>query len=480
MPDFQDKTESSLIADTKVLLTPLEAALHLGITPELLFFYTSNSFQKGTDHTRRLETHTVHGESLFLRTELDSFDHYLQQPWAEVGQKRRDIPQKILAYLAAESCGACTRCGNGVGIETAHIDSWATSRSNYHHNLLRICSSCHSEHDLHQSLSTEELRKLKAASIDRIRTQLKLRINSSKVFPPPSPDPLFLGHTTELSELQEALRMDRFVIVLGPGGIGKTQLTLKALAHTKTTRAVLWIDVERYGDISGVRTALEAAIRDQVSTQFHGDAIDQLDAIHACLVLDGLEHLHGSALDAIDDWICHLQARTSTAQIFVTSQVNLQRAHFERQIFLNGIDKEASRNVLKYFVRLDSPFDNHCQDAIVTFADGHPLTLRLSAMLVNFFGSWKTACDQIKKRGVDLLKVQKRVLLDKHTSLKVCLSLAYDSLDPEEKQLLFLASNAPGGLFSSHIESGILGIKNGRTVIANIRRWSLVRIEETV
>lgn len=471
MNDVSDRPE----AKEDTLLTPLEAAQHLGITPELLFFYTSKSFQKRPGTTRRLSAHSINGSTRFAQAELDAFDHYLREPWADKGEKRRDPPKKILAYLHAESGGACTRCGSGAGVETAHIDAWATSHSNHHHNLLRICSACHDEHDLHNSLPTEELRRLKATAIDQLRTKLQQRLGVLADCPLPAPDPLFVGRAIELEELREALRTERFILVRGPGGAGKTELVLQALANMETGRAVFWIEAERYGNIDAMRGALEVAIRGRTVAPTSTDLIGQLDAVHACLVFDGVEQLQGPALDAIDDWISELQAKLHTTQVLVTSQVDLQRACFDRYIYLHGLDAKASKRILEHFVRPGIPVDSHIEN-LVTFADGHPLTLKLTAMLVNFFGSGRSAYEQIERRGVELLEIQKRSSLDRRTSLRVCLSLAYEALTPDEQQLLFLVANAPGGLFSVWIESGHLGIANAQLASAGVRRWSLLQV----
>ncbi|KIF59424.1 hypothetical protein [Pseudomonas fluorescens] len=462
--------------NANTLLTPLDAAQYLGITPELLFFYTSKSFQKRYGEARRLNTRNDSGSTLFSQIELDAFDQYLREPWADTGTKRRDPPQKILAYLHSESGGACVRCGSGVGVETAHIDAWATSRSNHHHNLIRICSACHCEHDLHNSLPTEELRRLKVVTIERLREQLKLRMGFRSSSPVPSPDPLFVGRETDLAMLREALRTERFVLVRGPGGVGKTELTLQALASMETGRAVLWIEMERYGNIDAMRSALEVAIRERTGTSLDGDLIDQLDRIHACLVFDGVEQLRGPALDAIDDWISDLQTKVKSTQVLVTSQVDLQRARFECEVYLHGIDDKASQCMLEHFVRPGTPIDHLSRDSLLTFADGHPLTIRLAAMLVNFFGSGRVANEQIERRGVELFEVQKQVSPDRRTSLRVCLSLAYEALDQDEKRFLFLVANAPAGLFSGWIEPGKLDVANAQAAIAGVRRWSLVRI----
>lgn len=468
----------SELPDTNVspLLTPLAAAQYLGITPELLFFYTSRSFQKEPGAIRRLITYNDSGPTRFAQAELDAFDQYLREPWAEAGTKRRDPPQKILAYLHAESGGACVRCGSGVGVETAHIQAWAISRSNHHHNLLRICSACHSEHDLHNSLPTEELRRLKVVIINRLREQLKLRMGTWTGSPGRAPDPLFVGRGAELVILREALRTERFVLVRGPGGVGKTELALQAIASTETGRTVLWIETERYGTIDAMRSALQIAIRERTGTSSDGNLIDQLDRMHACLVFDGVEQLQGPALDAIDDWISDLQGRANTTQVLVTSQVDLQRVRFEREVYLNGLDDNASQCMLEYFVRPGTPIDRHSRDSLIAFADGHPLTLRLAAMLVNFFGSGRVAEEQIKRRGVELIEVQKHVSPDRRTSLRACISLAYEALDPDEKKLLFMIANAPGGLFSQWIEHGQSEVANAQAAIAGVRRWSLIRI----
>lgn len=477
MSGMPSQTETLSAVGTEILLTPLEAALYLGITPELLFFYTSRSFRKRSDEHRRLESRQSRGVTYFVRTELDDFNSYLHEPWANLGDARRDPPQKILAYLHAESGGACVRCGSGISVETAHIEAWATSHSNHHHNLLRICSSCHDEHDLHQSLPTEELRRLKVESIERLRTRLKMRLNAGTSCRAPAPSPLFSGRKTELIELLEALRTERFVMIRGAGGVGKTELTLQALAIVETGRAVLWIEVERYGSIDAVRTALDVAIREHAATPAPGDLITQLDAMQACLVLDGIEQLQKPSLDAIDDWIYDLQTRMGATQILVTSQVDLQRTRFDRQIYLGGLDDKASCQLLADFVRKETPFDCHSRNALVAFADGHPLTLRLAAMLVNFFGSGPATCDQINRHGVELFEAPKREVLDRRTSLSVCLSLAYEALGFNERRLLFLVANAPGGLFSALIVSGWQEISNGRMAIAGLKHWSLVHIE---
>lgn len=450
-----------------------EAALHLGITPELLFYYTSRSFQKWPRESRQLPTHEIERSTRFLVSELDAFDRYLREPWAEVGEVRRDPPSKVLAYLHAESGGCCMRCGSGVAVQTAHIDPWANSRCNHHHNLLRICSACHNEHDAHHSLSTEELKKLKASGIDRLRGNLRSRLKLQPHFPLPSPDPFFVGRAEELERIRDSLRTDRYLLVHGPGGIGKTQLVLRALQAADTGRPVLWIEAERYDSVEALRAALEVSLR---SVQQGGDGSVEsiLDKLQACLVIDGLEQLKARDIDAIDDWITHLQSRLTDTQIIVTSQADLAQAQIDNYVRLAGIAVEAGEQILTHYLRPGKPTDANSLGELIAFADGHPLTLRLEAMLINHFGSSSITLDQIRRRGADVLEVQKRSSQNRRTSLRTCLSLAYDALTDDERRLLYLIANAPGGLFSQMLEDNQDWVSDGRSAIAAVWKWGLI------
>jgi tetratricopeptide (TPR) repeat protein len=467
-PDFE-----AMSPLPKEWLTGSEAALHLGITPELLFFYTSRSFQKRPKESRRLVTHEIEGSTRFLVPELDAFDRYLREPWAEVGEARRDLPPKVLAYLHAESGGCCLRCGSGVAVQSAHIDPWANSRCNHHHNLLRICSACHNEHDAHHSLPTEELKKLKASGINRLRGNLRSRLNLQPHFPLPSPDPLFVGRAEELARIRDSLRTDRYLLVHGPGGIGKTQLVLRALQAADTGRPVLWIEAERYDGVEALRAALEVSLR-SVHQGGDGSLESILNKLQACLVIDGLEQLKAPDIDAIDDWITRLQTRLTDTQIIVTSQADLAQAQIDNYVRLGGIAVEGGGQILTHYLRPSTPTDASSFGELIAFADGHPLTLRLEAMLINHFGSSAITLDQIRRRGADVLEVQKRSSQNRRTSLRTCLSLAYDALTDDERRLLYVVANAPGGLFSQMLENNQNWVSDGRSAIAAVWKWGLI------
>ena len=107
-------------SEDQPLLTPLEAAHHLGITTELLFQFTKRSFGKTTG-LRSLQTVEKDGQTRFSLPELDAFDSLLGGEWCDSSEHRPSIPKGILDHLRAESQNQCARCGSGAAVDTAHI-----------------------------------------------------------------------------------------------------------------------------------------------------------------------------------------------------------------------------------------------------------------------------------------------------------------------------------------------------------------------
>jgi len=242
------------------LLSPLAAANHLGITTELLFQFTKRSFGKTTG-LRSLRTVDCDGQTHFSKQELDSFDANLAAPWPNSTESRPHIPKAILDHLRAESQNQCARCGSGVGVDTAHIRSWAVSRSHHHHNLIRICSACHREHDAQHSLPTDQLQAIKGRLIARTRARLTDRMLSTrKHLRPPRASQGFVGRESELSTLVGAMQSGRSVMITGAGGIGKSELLVQSLSRSETERTVLWCDIEQYRSVADVISALRTAL----------------------------------------------------------------------------------------------------------------------------------------------------------------------------------------------------------------------------
>ncbi len=453
-------------------LSDLAAAYYLGITRELLFKYTQ--YGCGEDK-RRLQTIEVEGRTHFDKAELKAFDEHLQQPWGS--NARRAPPKFIEDHLRVESRGGCMRCNVGAGLETAHIVAWATCNSHYHRNLIRLCAQCHKEHDLHGSLISSELRVLKNQAVERTRSNLvgQMRLKA-RSFDVPMSETKFVGREKDVASLQAALEKYRTVLIQGAAGIGKTQLLLKAFEGMKTSRRVIWLSVERYRSADDVVTALKM-LSNETELLFSSVGVSGwLDNEDTCVAIDGIERLAESSPDDVDDLLVKLQKISLKAQFVVTSQVSIQRTHFDHKIDLTGLEPDWSVALLRSLVGEHAGRDKESRTHLLEFADGHPLTIRLIAMLVEHFRSESGALREIRRRGAQAVEIPKRAEQNRETSLKTCLSLAYEMLTTEERRVLFMIASCPAGMFSHHVELHVG--EEGAALIAALSRWSLAHVKE--
>ena len=291
-------------------------------------------------------------------------------------------------------------------------------------------------------------------------------------FSPPPSEMKFVGRTEELETLCTALEEGRAVLLQGPGGIGKTQLLLKALERRRAGGRVIWLDVEGYESPEDLMTALAMSSAELEA----GDTLEQvvraLDSEGCCVVLDGIEQLAEAGLDAVDDLMANVRKRMQKAQLVVTSQVNLPQTGFDRKLALSGLDPESCRRLFRSLVRDDVKIDDVSEAHLLSFAEGHPLTLHLIAIMVEYLESGQSALQAIGREGARVVEVPKRAEQNRETSLDKCLSLAYRMLSVEEKRLLFVIASCPGGLFAHQLEH--YGGSDAAMLAAALRRWSLV------
>jgi len=125
-----------------MLVSQDEAAIYLGITKELLF-----SFVKKGYNGRKLTVNSNISNNFFDIKDLQNWNLFLHEPLINQGEKKPDIPLSIREYLKVESKGKCGRCGSGHRLDNAHINPWAESFSHHPHNLIRLCTDCHTKYD---------------------------------------------------------------------------------------------------------------------------------------------------------------------------------------------------------------------------------------------------------------------------------------------------------------------------------------------
>ena len=463
-------------SEDETLLTPLEAAHHLGITTELLFQFTKQRFGK-TRGLRSLQTVEQDGQTRFSLPELNAFDSLLGGEWCDFSEGRPSIPRAILDHLRAESQNQCARCGSGVGVDTAHIRPWAMSRSHHPHNLVRICSACHREHDAQHSLSTEVLQAIKDCLIARTRANLMDRTQPSrKHLRSPRASLDFVGRENELEVLVDALRSGRSATVYGVGGIGKSELLLQAISRCNTGRPVLWCNIEQYSNVADVVSALRTALAINGTACSDDEFPSRLDAAHTCVVFDGIEQASLDDLDEFEDTVNELFHATSDTQFISTSQILLHRLPAETQLKLGGLGESASRFLLRQSCPGVGDTVHGDTDELLNFCDGHALTIKLAGALTEHYGSATAALNAIHRRGIQFVNLPGRKHHTRQTSLELCLQTAYEALANSSRQLLWALAQAPAGVWTDYIEHKWLDLDDIAEILASLRKWHLVDV----
>lgn len=456
-------------------LAPLEAALLLGITPELLFAYTRYSPKKAMAVEQKLATVEVNGRTSFRREDLEAFDRFLKEPWADSGQERPAIPTYVADYLKVECGSQCARCGAGFPLKNAHLDEYAASRSHHHHNLLRLCAPCHDAFDA-GIVPRDEIVRIKQALVSAVRRRVEDKLSylvpRSRALPVPMQD--FVGRDAELLALEEALSSQRLVSVYGPGGSGKTELVIQTLSRCADPREVIWIELDSGINPRALELALCGAL--PIST---GGRIEQmageLDALARYIVFDGVEQAEDGSGIGFEEAVAGLVASTQRVRFVFTSQVTFLDLPIEHAIQLEGLGAEPSRAILC------TGWSAHVQDSerdalasLERFADGHPLTLRIANALLRFYGSANVVFQRVAQYGAAAISHPARKPPKRLTSLQQCLGIAYLALSDDAKRLMFLASHCPAGFVGPMVELEDYEIGDVQTAIAIARRWHLL------
>ncbi|EJL37556.1 hypothetical protein PMI01_00634 [Caulobacter sp. AP07] len=462
-----------MTTNTTTVLSPLEAAHRLGVTPALIFAYMQHAPKQALGDDRRLAFIDQGGQLRIASEELEAFDRFLHEPWARSPRPRPAIPDYVRVNLKIEAGGRCARCGDGQALEDAHIDDFAVSLSHHHHNLLRLCKKCHSGYDS-GLLDRSEMRALKDGLIAKMRASLAApAMPEASTFGPPDGAAKLHGRAQDVAAIVQLLDIHGAVLVTGVGGVGKTQALLAALKARRNTRPVLWLGVEQHRSTDEIRSALDAMVLALGGTT--GETISTLlNRTRACLVLDGVEQL--SDLDGVGDLIGALVAVNLGGQVIVTSQSTLPGVPFDAEHGLKGLDGAAARAVLGDFARGRLEADGPAVQRLLDLADGHPLTLKIMGALAAHFEDAGLVVERIETNGAATLAVPGRSKPHRSTSLGACLAVALAALSADERKLLWIAAQCPAPFYNMMLRDAPVGVDDLDAAIAGLQGWSLIDI----
>ena len=270
-----------------------------------------------------------------------------------------------------------------------------------------------------------------------------------------------LGRREELAAIQTKLAQQKFVTIVGPGGIGKTAVAV-AVAYDMSVifnSQIYFVDLGALGGASLVAPAMAAALGVSVQTDNVVPAlIDRLQGRPTLIILDCCEHLIDEASAVAEELIC----RVPTLHLLATSReamrVEGEHVHELSALAFPEEDSDLSaRDVLRYAAvqllvdrvrAVRGDFELTDADApiaarICRRLDGIPLAIELAAGRVDIFGLSKAA--SLLDDRLNLSWAGRRTALPKHQTLNAALEWSYDLLSATEKRVLSRLSVFAGG-----------------------------------
>src|SRR3984885_2273222 len=311
---------------------------------------------------------------------------------------------------------------------------------------------------------------------------------------------MMIGRETVVSEVSDKLRDERFVTLLGPGGIGKTTIAL-AVGHAVAEELggkVYFVDLESLTDSRHVAGAVATSLGLALKSKDPGlELVDLVRSRKLLVILDSCEHV----IEAVASLTEQLYQQTEEIHVLATSRelLKVEGEHCYRVLPLDyppdGSEQTANA-VLRYpaaqlfvqraaaragsFVLTDeeAPFvAEMCRKL-----DGIPLEIELAAGQVAAFGIKNTVARLVSR--LELLRLSHRTAVPRHRTLKATLDWSYNLLSDGERIVLRRIAPFVGHftLEGARYVTGELGAGTGEIfdAIAGLVEKSLIatRIDE--
>src|SRR4051812_21720318 len=263
----------------------------------------------------------------------------------------------------------------------------------------------------------------------------------------------FIGRRHELAETRKKLAVARLVTLVGPGGVGKTRLAIRAASDLgRGVPDGAWlVQLAEVRDAALVGNAVLAALdlRDQGAAEPEALLRSYLADKEMLLVLDNCEHLLQAAARLASD----LLRAAPGVRVIATSRepLSIDGEHVlpVPPLLLPSSDagealdrlrqNEAVQLFVERAVAASGSFDLTVtnQAAVVELCrrlDGLPLGIELAAVRTRALSA-----EQIRDRlgeRFDLLTGGSRAALPRHQTLRTTIEWSYDLLAPSERTLL--------------------------------------------
>ncbi|CAN5590370.1 hypothetical protein BH18ACT16_BH18ACT16_10940 [soil metagenome] len=311
--------------------------------------------------------------------------------------------------------------------------------------------------------------------------------------------PVLIGRDQDVIALAELVTSPEVSVVtlVGPGGTGKTRLSLAVAAETLSSFAdgAFFVDLSALSDSSLVIASIAQtlSLRETPKRSLEESLADHLASKEMLLVLDNFEQVMGAASQLFS-----LLERASALKVLVTSRESL-RIFGERVVSVaplrvpspanRDVDVVASSPAVALFVARAQAVKGDfslCEDNAADVADicrrldGLPLALELAAARINLLSpsSLLARLDQ----GLKVLSAGRRDASDRQRTLRGAIAWSYELLS-EDEQRLFRHLAVFAGTWSLGVAEAVCdGDDLERDVLdglASLVDKSLIRVTDT-
>ena len=302
----------------------------------------------------------------------------------------------------------------------------------------------------------------------------------------------FVGRDTELPTLEELIAANRLVSVVGPGGAGKTRLSLELAARNASSfqAGAHLADLSPLAEPALVPSAIAAAfgIREEPGTDLLKRLGGGWTGAPRLLVMDNCEHLIGAAAEAVE----RLLETVDGVRLLVTSReaLALPGELIWRLTPLSVVDADATaeqvrscdagrlfeeRAALSRVGYTVSSADAEHVAAICRALEGLPLAIELAAARVSTMSLERMAA-QLGRRDA-VLGFGSRRGRGRHASLESTIDWSYQLLDEAEQQTLRALSIFVAG-FTAAAAERIVGLASLLDHLAALVDKSLIVYDE--
>lgn len=272
----------------------------------------------------------------------------------------------------------------------------------------------------------------------------------------------FIGRENELTEIKELLKTSRLTTLLGPGGTGKTRLSIQAGADVidEFVNGVWFIEFASLIDPSLIlyETASALGLKEDGGRNISGVLIDYLKQKELLLIFDNCEHLISECAKLFQS----LLTSCPKLRIIASSRESLKipgekvfpvpvlsipaKSEFHTADSVKGFEAVQLFTDRACSVRQDFKISNENASAVVQLChrlDGIPLALELAAARIKVMTVEKIL-ENISNR-FRLLTDGNRTALPRQQTLRALIDWSYDLLSEKEKLLFQQLSVFSGG-----------------------------------